>query len=650
VLACVNALFIEAGSDAPALERAVQHAFNVGQTMAVGLAAGEVAASWRRWGPNGAKWCYAAHSIAWFSLGGWIVQDDLAGLVETLGITASPAVNHLAGSFAALVVPVALAVGCALARPWLRWTGVAAGVVVAAANNLVLEGNYTGVHILMATAAAVLIGGSLTGLHWRACGWTTSRLGYAVRMAFALACAYTLVIEPPAPVLVEMTTTDGAPVLPLLTRLRVTDDEMEIVEGADPEAVALAPSSTGSAMGSSAGTAAPNLPPPDDSSAQWFRPRRDVPDVPPSHPSLLPENPIVLLITMDSVRAELLTLPEYAEELTRLRRLADESVDFRQVRSPGSGTIVTFAQVFTGKHHFQLKWRNKPRGGLLTKTRGLIHMDPSVRFSEIMQQAGIRTVTFASFVPLLAQLEILRGFDESTLVTQRGQQFALAGPMVAHVINRLSRPLPRPIFIFAHLMDPHAPYTSAGKFDDEFDGYVKEARVCSEAIGRLIDFLVARDLWKRTVLIVSADHGEGFSKHRGHPHHNSGLYDEIIRVPLLIRIPGVEPRVVDTPVSLIDLGPTLLDLLELATPGSYMGESLVPFLRGETPTLTRPLVSSTLFNANALYEPPLKLIANFRRKTVEIYDLQEDPDERRNLAHGRKHPLLKRLNRLRALR
>ena len=133
--------------------------------------------------------------------------------------------------------------------------------------------------------------------------------------------------------------------------------------------------------------------------------------------------------------------------------------------------------------------------------------------------------------------------------------------------------------------------------------------------------------------------------------HNTHLYEEVIHVPMFFRVPGFEGKVIDTMVSAMDLGPTILDLFGLPTPGQYMGQSLVPALAGEGVNLSRPILASTLerFRKTALYQPPFKLIVNDRNKTAEVYDLSKDPDERDNLADTMAEEMLKDLNALRGV-
>jgi arylsulfatase A-like enzyme len=129
---------------------------------------------------------------------------------------------------------------------------------------------------------------------------------------------------------------------------------------------------------------------------------------------------------------------------------------------------------------------------------------------------------------------------------------------------------------------------------------------------------------------VSADHGEAFGEHATFQHTKT-LYDELVRVPLLVRGPGVAPRAIDTRVGLVDLGPTILDLFGVETPASFEGQSLVPLLKGGAPALDRPLVAEGRLR-RAMYLPDgLKVIEDDRRKTVEVYDLGRDPGELDNL-------------------
>ena len=133
-------------------------------------------------------------------------------------------------------------------------------------------------------------------------------------------------------------------------------------------------------------------------------------------------------------------------------------------------------------------------------------------------------------------------------------------------------------------------------------------------------------------MIVTSDHGEAFGEH-GRDFHATTVYEEMIRIPLLIEGPGVGAHRVDRPAGLIDVAPTILSLFGQPTPGYVMGQSLVPFMRGERPELSRPLaVDGGRAMRAMLFEQRWKAMVDEKRGTEEVYDLREDPEERRNLA------------------
>jgi arylsulfatase A-like enzyme len=150
------------------------------------------------------------------------------------------------------------------------------------------------------------------------------------------------------------------------------------------------------------------------------------------------------------------------------------------------------------------------------------------------------------------------------------------------------------------------------------------------AIGALDDAIEAQGLRDRTMVIVVADHGEGFGEH-GTKYHTMNVYEELIRVPLFISGPGIKPRRVTAPTTLVDLGPTLLDLYGVPTPSRFLGQSLVPFLRGENPKLTRPIAAERQ-GTRTLVLGDTKVIVDSSRGREEIYDLAADPEEAVNLA------------------
>jgi arylsulfatase A-like enzyme len=137
------------------------------------------------------------------------------------------------------------------------------------------------------------------------------------------------------------------------------------------------------------------------------------------------------------------------------------------------------------------------------------------------------------------------------------------------------------------------------------------------------------------ILVVTADHGEEFFE-RGHVGHRFSLHAELQRIPLLIRTPGAEPRRVHAPVSLIDVLPTLLDLVGAPAPGDIEGRSLVPYLEGRFEPRIRPVLAHrahAFLPARELYavvDRSWKLILD--GDSAELFDRAQDPLEEQDVS------------------
>ncbi|MBU6283535.1 sulfatase-like hydrolase/transferase, partial [bacterium] len=222
-----------------------------------------------------------------------------------------------------------------------------------------------------------------------------------------------------------------------------------------------------------------------------------------------------------------------------------------------------------------------------------------------------------------------------------------------------------PFFLFVHFFDAHNPYVppeedaklfppegnSPSDLDREIAAYDGEIHYADARMGELLDRLSSAGLLDDTLVVVVGDHGEGLQQH-GWMNHGMMIYDEAVRVPLLVRWPGHVRggRSISAPVSLVDLAPTLLDLAGL--PGALakrQGRSLAPSLLGDAPL--DPL--QPIFLQRRLYEVEqlrgvavrgskfavrsgtLKYLEAPAEGTRELYDLSSDPGELVNLAGDR---------------
>jgi arylsulfatase A-like enzyme len=155
-------------------------------------------------------------------------------------------------------------------------------------------------------------------------------------------------------------------------------------------------------------------------------------------------------------------------------------------------------------------------------------------------------------------------------------------------------------------------------------------------VGKLLKALDELHLSERTAIVVMADHGEAWNEHKV-LFHGQDLFDEQLRIPLIIAVPGRPPLVSDDPVAAVDLGPTLVDLVGAPVPPSFRGRSLVPRLGGrELPPA--PIFGELMYNhawphhAAMMIDDGKKLIHRISDRRWELYDLGRDPGEKRNLA------------------
>jgi arylsulfatase A-like enzyme len=253
----------------------------------------------------------------------------------------------------------------------------------------------------------------------------------------------------------------------------------------------------------------------------------------------------------------------------------------------------------------------------------------------------------------------------------------------------LDQPHDRPFFLFLHYFDIHYDYVPPAPYDRMFDPdytgtmdgrrfierpdvnakmpardlehiralYDGEIRFVDEHVGKVLARLDEKGLGDSTVVLIVADHGEEFFEHGNKGHHRT-VYDEVLRIPLAIRLPRgeVAGRQVPGQASLLDIFPTILDAAGIAAPPEAEGESLLGWLRGATST--REAVFSDFYDKRGFNlqvsrrTPTNKTIEHFNRIThpkqagVEHYDLAADPAEKTDLAPSRPEAMVSSLDRL----
>jgi arylsulfatase A-like enzyme len=362
----------------------------------------------------------------------------------------------------------------------------------------------------------------------------------------------------------------------------------------------------------------------------------------PASKDAAPREPLnVLLVTIDSLRADVPWLGYARPNAPNLTRLAESSVVYTRAYSASSYTAKSLAAVVSGRFASTLY-----RDG-----RFFARYAPSNLFlGEILHAHGVRSFAWHSHLYFGRDSGLEQGFDVWRLVP--GIKFdpetdndVTSDKMTALGIELLSDPknTSSRFFGWAHYMDPHDQYQAhaeAPVFGKRArDRYDQEIWYTDFWLGKLLAFAETQAWWKNTVLIVTADHGEAFGEH-GMYKHAFELWDVLTHVPLLVHGPGLVARRIDARRSAIDLAPTILDLAGIEPPADFEGRSLVPELRGEGPASREPILIELSEDTHnpprcALIQGNYKLI-DFGHEHYELFDLASDPGESTDVA--KEHP------------
>lgn len=351
----------------------------------------------------------------------------------------------------------------------------------------------------------------------------------------------------------------------------------------------------------------------------------------------------VLLVALDTVRWDHTTPGGHHRDTTPfLAELAEESYVFENAYTPYPTSNYAYAAMLTGLHagatplHLFRTYRREEWQG-----------SPEVYYPELFSKRGLWSLGVTTFAMQERENARFFGMLENGFDAFNPDQHGRAGHLDAEVTTSLLRRLrERPstrFFAFAQYFAPHDPYESRDGFDfgpGVVDRYDSEIAFVDRELRRLVDGLKAEGLWDDLVLVVFSDHGEALGEH-GNNTHNTSLYEEEVRVPLLVRVPGLPGGGVAAPVSLIDVVPTLTKLLDVDDRVPRFGSSVLPWMFGY-PDLPERVVFAQQYTPR----PPLpdlerrcvvhlghKLIETVERpeSAFELYDLAHDPDETRNL-------------------
>ncbi len=365
-----------------------------------------------------------------------------------------------------------------------------------------------------------------------------------------------------------------------------------------------------------------------------------------------PEPPVksLLLITLDTMRADRLGC--YNDPLARtpaIDALARQGILFENCYTPVPLTLPAHCSLLTGRWPLSHGVRNngsyKLPGAALT-------------LAEKLSFAGYDTGALVASYVLKGKFGLDQGFDlyDDRLGTQEKSGTINAEITADRVYDKFKRWLERkhdkPFFLWVHFFDPHMPYDPPAAYRQAANGdaYRGEVAYMDHYVGRLLADLRTHGLWKNTLVVVAGDHGEAFGEH-GEKGHGIFCYEQSMKVPLIIAGPALakKPARIIPRARLVDVMPTILELLGTGAAETCQGESLAKLMAGAPEKTLRPVYLESMYGwemnnwarLTGLISGPYKYIS---LPQAELYDLHADPGETANIFF-KKNLLARRLDR-----
>jgi len=371
----------------------------------------------------------------------------------------------------------------------------------------------------------------------------------------------------------------------------------------------------------------------------------------------------VLLITVDTLRADHLGAYGYARNTSpNLDQLARQSILFRQAYAHAPETVPSLGSLMTSYYPHETKLYSNEH----------VLAGEAVTLAELLRDAGYVTGAIVGNGVLVRGGGLEQGFQEydDHMDDKVSMGLERKAPAITHAASAwLERRHREKFFLWIHYMDPHGPYIAPPPYDSMFIESAKggekripvnkartgrggipdyqqlgdhrevayyiaqydgEIRYFDHWLGELLGVVRRLELLDNTVVIFTADHGEGMGEHDYYFAHNEFLYEGLIHVPLMLRLPGASSggKDVGIPVAQADVLPTILGLLSLHAPRPVNGRGL-----------TEPYQAGTIYaesfahgSKRALIENRLKLIT--QQDGYELFDLEHDPAETTNVVSG----------------
>jgi arylsulfatase A-like enzyme len=355
----------------------------------------------------------------------------------------------------------------------------------------------------------------------------------------------------------------------------------------------------------------------------------------------------ILIVAIDATRADRLGIAGYGRPAGRsitpnIDALARKGAYFRRVWAQAPNTPRSFPSFVTSRYPSEIAWQKR--------TLNYSPLLPGNHtFFEPMVPAGLRTIGIFSHFYFTPDRGISKGFaewsDDGAKNIADSNKDSAAPRIVPRVIERLKKAAAsrERFMLWTHLFEPHSSYMPHPEFPTSLSGvqgleekYDYEIAFADLWLGKILKVLEETKLADNTAVVVFGDHGEAWGEHRVY-FHGQDLTEEQIRVPLVFAIPGHKPVVSDQEVGLVDVGPTLLDLIGVVPPAHLHGRSLLPIIDGGT-LPPRPIFAELLPSTATpdhqvvMVDRGKKLVHKVPERRFELFDLAADPKQLKNVA------------------
>jgi arylsulfatase A-like enzyme/cytochrome c-type biogenesis protein CcmH/NrfG len=348
----------------------------------------------------------------------------------------------------------------------------------------------------------------------------------------------------------------------------------------------------------------------------------------------------LLLISIDTIRGDRVGYAGHDVETPSLDSLAQGGASFMNAVCQVPLTLPSHASILTGTSPLYHQIRNN---------EDFVLEEDFTTLAELLKNKGYLTAAFVGSFVLSSQFGTNQGFDFYDDKYETPEALKPYGPqrraeqVYGSAASWIEENHKKQFFMWVHFFDPHFPYTPPSPFDVRYKSrpYDGEIAYTDIYVGKLAQILKEKNISGKTLVVIAGDHGEDLWQH-SEPTHGIFLYETALNVPLLFYCPEIIPGGVriKEQVRSIDIFPTILDVLQIDIPRFCQGTSLVPAIEGKKIKEIRKSYAETYYPLLAHGWSAQESIRTDKWKYIlsprsELYDLEEDPEETKNLVGAR---------------